>query len=1233
MRYLKDGIFAGIINLINKFKDTVKAGTDFVNSISGVFDGVKNILNGFANGLNAKALLKIAAAIGILALSLVIISGIDSGKIMTSLGAMAGLIAEMIATLTILAKTLDVKTTRGLLKLATSMTVMSVGVLILASAIKNISDLNWDQVTRGLVAIGVICGEIVLTAKALAKNEGSILKGAGNLLFFASGIKILADVLSDLSVLDWEAIKRGLGALGGILLEIIAVTKFADFSKLGVSAGLGMIGVATGVLILGKAIENMSKLGWEEIARGLLTLAGSLMFISIAIQELPSGMVGKGFAMIELGTALLIISKAVQNMGSMDWTSIARGLTVLAGSLIAITTAINFMPSGMISKALGLIGIGAALLIIGQAIKNMGSMDLATIGKGLLTLSLGLLAICAATIAMNGALVGAAALLIVASALVPLALALKMLSGIEHPIKALLELAGAFIVIGAASVALTALSPALLVASAALLAFGVATGVAGAGILLLSAAMTALSIAGVAGTTALVTMITSVISLIPMMLEQLGLGIIAMASVIGNSAPQLIEAFVKVLMAMIDSAEQVIPRVIEVTGKLIVGFLQALANWTPDIIQAGFDILIGFLRGIADNIGEVVATAIDIMINFVKGIVSKIPDLVDAAYDCVIGFIDGLADGIEKNTPRLVESIIHLGKAVIKGLLDGLKAGIKSIWEGAKEIAKSLLDGFKSFLGIHSPSTVFADMGKYIIEGIINGLKNGLKSIGESIKEVGENIVNGFKSFFHISSPSRVMRDQVGKWIVEGIAEGITKNMSAEEAAKKKAQNIANAFKEEFSKIDLTTTTSNLEFKLWDTLDNGKSGDITYYKKAMDNTATELENANKKVELAKGKWEINIEQFGQESKEAREAYNEYLQQQITAAELSNKMGEYQDILTESTERAKKEYYDYITKNSKLLKELGYTNEQIAKEASAVSGYTPDYMIKNMEVDVKEATLSAMETVSQVYESKAEETFGALTPKFYEHGQDYGENTAEGIESKVPENKNATNTLTEACLKILQAVAPQWYSAGKVAAQQFAKAVNDVAASQQQHAIQENSPQPTHSPKPRLSEVYSTGQDSGTAYANGFDDGVSHGEWIGNGVTGSQKRKQQSESNMKTIVDVAAKAAETISNMNPVLKVGLDISKVLTGTDSLSGVINRVSSGISNKTSSRSAKKASSSYDYLTPKSSSSSNSSSNSDKPLLNKVTNFVQNITSPKAVSTTEVYRQTKTLISSIKV
>jgi hypothetical protein len=48
--------------------------------------------------------------------------------------------------------------------------------------------------------------------------------------------------------------------------------------------------------------------------------------------------------------------------------------------------AINFIPKNMVGIGLGLIAIGAALLIVSKAIENMGGMSLSEIAKGLVAL-------------------------------------------------------------------------------------------------------------------------------------------------------------------------------------------------------------------------------------------------------------------------------------------------------------------------------------------------------------------------------------------------------------------------------------------------------------------------------------------------------------------------------------------------------------------------------------------------------------------------------------------------------------------------------------------------------------------------------------------------------------------------------------------------------------------------------------------------------------------------------
>lgn len=51
-----------------------------------------------------------------------------------------------------------------------------------------------------------------------------------------------------------------------------------------------------------------------------------------------------------LGAAMLIFGEAVEKMGNLSWEQIGRGLTTIAGSLAAVTIAMNLLPKGMVAK-------------------------------------------------------------------------------------------------------------------------------------------------------------------------------------------------------------------------------------------------------------------------------------------------------------------------------------------------------------------------------------------------------------------------------------------------------------------------------------------------------------------------------------------------------------------------------------------------------------------------------------------------------------------------------------------------------------------------------------------------------------------------------------------------------------------------------------------------------------------------------------------------------------------
>ena len=85
-------------------------------------------------------------------------------------------------------------------------------------------------------------------------------------------------------------------------------------------------------------------------------------------------------------------------------------------------------------------------------------------------------------------------------------------------------------------------------------------------------------------------------------------------------------------------------------------------------------------------------------------------------------------------------------KDIIAGFSNGLRTGAIEVWNAAVEMVTGLVQRVKDFLGIHSPSTVFAAIGGFIIAGLILGLQNGIPDSLGAIKDVFQPMLDWIKN-------------------------------------------------------------------------------------------------------------------------------------------------------------------------------------------------------------------------------------------------------------------------------------------------------------------------------------------------------------------------------------------------------------------------------------------------------------------------------------------------------
>lgn len=83
------------------------------------------------------------------------------------------------------------------------------------------------------------------------------------------------------------------------------------------------------------------------------------------------------------------------------------------------------------------------------------------------------------------------------------------------------------------------------------------------------------------------------------------------------------------------------------------------------------------------------------------------------------------------------------GKFTIQGLLNGILQAIYDIGNWiTNNIFKPFITGFKNAFGIHSPSTVMAEMGGYLIDGLVEGIKKAIPSVIEKFSEIKTKILD-----------------------------------------------------------------------------------------------------------------------------------------------------------------------------------------------------------------------------------------------------------------------------------------------------------------------------------------------------------------------------------------------------------------------------------------------------------------------------------------------------------
>ena len=243
-----------------------------------------------------------------------------------------------------------------------------------------------------------------------------------------------------------------------------------------------------------------------------------------------------------------------------------------------------------------------------------------------------------------------------------------------------------------------------------------------------------------------------IINAIPVLVAALPTLITSLIDGLLSSIPQIIQAGIDLLTSLITALPEIIATIVAAIPEIINGIITALLENIPLIIQAGIDLLVALIQALPQIITTIVQAIPQIISGIVNALVQNIPQIIQAGVQLFVALVRNLPTiiaEIVKAVPQIVSGIVSafgslVGEMVKAGanLLHGLWEGISSaagwLWEKVSGWASSLVDGIKNFFGIHSPSTVFAEIGTNMGEGVGGA---GQLTAAEAVRAVNDGII------------------------------------------------------------------------------------------------------------------------------------------------------------------------------------------------------------------------------------------------------------------------------------------------------------------------------------------------------------------------------------------------------------------------------------------------------------------------------------------------------------
>lgn len=758
-----------IIKRLKAFKDTIKAvWTETHKS----FDGIENPFRkskkstDFGEDINKSLVTtNLATSAGMFAMMAVLVNKMTTGfgkvaKGFKSVGDALTNIGDITKALKdhLKALTGEVKA-KTLLTLALAIGALAASVLLLAS-------IDPGKLTKGLIAVGALLSALTGMLLVVSKMEG--LKGGQftligiGLLGLSISVTILASAMRKLGELEPKKLVISVAALGAILAALVSTIKAMPDDKRLKGVAVAMVSMGLALQIITKAIKRLSEIKATSLIKGVAAIIAVLtalaLFITATNQVSVSGKIGT--QMLEIAAALLVITKAIEIVGGLKPEQALQGVAAITAILGVLALVSVFASKYGGGKSAGLLSIALSLLAITAVVKVLGGMKLEDLAKGLggLAVALGLMVGFVALIGKvsPSAIIG---LLALSATLATVTTTIAVLGdmNVVSLVKALGALAATLGILTVGMWAMSKVKPSMKsVAFLTLLAAAIALLVPS--ILLLGSAPIkniALGLGTIIVSILALAGVAALVAPVTPALQALSLALLAFAAAV---------AVFSIGVLALGAGLALLGTAGGAGIQVLVTAITSLISILPFMAIKLAEGIVGMIVVFGEKMPEIMTTISLFIGGMIQVLIDNVPKLVEAGVVLITALLDGLVDLI----PKLVDT----GFKLLMGLLKGIRDNIGEIVRVVGEI----ISNFLKALGEALPGII--DAGFKMIISFINGLAqaidNNHMALIEAMGRLGKAAVNALWDALKAAFKGIVgfLKD-IGVAIIRGIWEGI----------------------------------------------------------------------------------------------------------------------------------------------------------------------------------------------------------------------------------------------------------------------------------------------------------------------------------------------------------------------------------------------------------------------------------------------------------------------------